>query len=58
MVGITRPCRVRTPLTKHLNRAMMVAVAATLDRDHGGGGTGSRDRSIAVNGSLSRIYAT
>ena len=29
-VGESRPCRVRTPLMKHLNQAMMVAVTVTL----------------------------
>ena len=29
-VGETRPCRVRASLMKHLNRAMVVAVVATL----------------------------
>ena len=31
-VGETRPCRVRTLLTKHLNRAKVVVVAASLVR--------------------------
>jgi len=29
-VGVTQPCRVRAPLMKYLNRAMMVTVTATL----------------------------
>ena len=31
-VGETRPCRVRTFLTKHINRAKVVVVAASLVR--------------------------
>jgi len=54
---VGKPYRVRTPLTKHLNRAKVVTVATVLvhhiDQD-GGGGTGSRDKPTAVHGSSNK----
>ena len=48
-VGESRPCRVRTPLMKHLNRTMVGAVTVTLMHHieiKGGGEAGLRVESI------------